>query len=811
MKRLLLPVLLTVFYTASAIAQSSSEPILDSINDQIFRYADGQQSPEVFLHLDKTIYVRNENIWLTAYWLNPNNTSRLHSLHVVLTEEATQKQISTDRFVMDSGIAKGAVFLGDSLEPGEYRLVAYTNIFPGNIRNPVFQQQITIKTADVPPFSLQYMPPLKNSATQNDTVPFIYKVQTSRDGIANYGIAAGGSLQYTLFAGDKKISSGKQKINDYGEVNLWVLRSQTLGKKISITATIDYQKQKATIKTRIPLFTKTVGISFYPEGGNLVNGQDAQMALEIKTALGLPVVTTGELEEDGSTVAAFETDVYGNALLDFTPVIGRKYTVKLADASVQLIYTFPDILSRGYALHVPHALVKGDDILVEISSPQKKGVCYAMVHNYREAFYSCKLQMGKSRGRLKIPTAGMPDGVATITLFDENGVPQAERAICLQRQKPLQVSITTDSAVYHLRSKVQMTVQIKDATGNPVQAGFSLACVLNNRVDTARFTDIVRYNYYDRFLPATNPLPPLSYFVNEASIDRILLTKFWTRYKWNEMKQAQPLEGDGDLPFLSGQVYHRGRKVKKPVNMLLVSDSLHILFETDSSGRFELPSNAFRLPTGKKGYVVVASPDKFDDYRLEMHSTLTRLEDSLAHIDYPDAVVEKAELVEEEKKHLKATLQTVVVKAEKDNRYSPGFFRSSDCNDWVCMYNILNCPNHRFGSQPVNGEVYTLPGRGRVVYVACVQDSMKPSPFMQFVRGTYYAKEFYVSDYSKFNPPEPEMMSTMFWAHQVTTDANGEAKIWFYTNDLNGRYWCILQGLSGAGAVSGRYSFRLVK
>ncbi len=82
---------------------------------------------------------------------------------------------------------------------------------------------------------------------------------------------------------------------------------------------------------------------------------------------------------------------------------------------------------------------------------------------------------------------------------------------------------------------------------------------------------------------------------------------------------------------------------------------------------------------------------------------------------------------------------------------------------------------------------------------------------MQQVNGSSYPKEFYVADYEKFNPDQPEVMSTIFWAYRVLTDENGEATLQFSTNDLLGRFTCILQGYSGEGVLSGRTFFRVTE
>ena len=76
-------------------------------------------------------------------------------------------------------------------------------------------------------------------------------------------------------------------------------------------------------------------------------------------------------------------------------------------------------------------------------------------------------------------------------------------------------------------------------------------------------------------------------------------------------------------------------------------------------------------------------------------------------------------------------------------------------------------------------------------------------PFMKVTPGTYlyksmpfaWPKEFYRPRYTlKSIPKEPDMRSTIHWAPNIITDANGKATISFYAADKPGSYTLILQG-----------------
>ncbi|NII26712.1 hypothetical protein HB364_16610 [Pseudoflavitalea sp. X16] len=795
--------ILLSFVAGTASAQRQQElAILDALDSSFNQYTAGRQQPDLFLHIDKTIYVHQENIWFSAYILSPGPIPSQHTLYTLLIEEASKKIVLSERFVIDTGTAGGCIFLPDSLPTGEYRLLAYTNSLLNHPQQSIFQQSISIKASEATTFKLSLLPPASPTAP-GDSVHFGYKVLTGYG-----GLASGGNLSYTLLADGKVVQTGKKTVNPFGEVNFGMLRQQAWGKKIQLQATITRQKEKQLIKTTVPLFRQVAAIRLYPEGGNLVHDHPSTMAIEIKNGESVPIATKGKLLKNGAPVALFETDQFGSGIIHWQPQQQATYTLQIADTALQLVYQFPPVAPAGYSLHVPDAVIEDSSFLIEIGAPAK-GTCHLIAHNYRTTFFEGTLLVNDNRSSLHLSTADMPEGVITLTLFNAAGVPQAERAVYIRKTAPLQVQLITDSSVYHHRAKLQLKVKVTNSKGQPVKSIFSLACILASRIDTTRMADIVRFYYFDRFLPAPATIPAGSYLSSRENIERVLLTRFWTRYKWEVINTAGAYIPRQEKHCDMGYVRYRDRPVKKPVQMMILSGQRMYTFETDSTGYFELPSQALRTEAGKKAIILVSDTKNFKDYNVILQNNCATMDTALSTVSYPEAGYLKAELSVQEQDHLKKALQAVVVTAKKKDDYTSGTYKSLHCNDWVCMYNILNCPNHPTGSIPVTGGQYTYHGQ-KVIYQGC-EGAEEPPGFMQQVNGVGYPKEFYVADYDKFNPAAPEMMSTVFWTYRVLTDEQGEAIIQFSTNDLNGRFACLLQGYSQEGVISGKTFFKVTE
>jgi hypothetical protein len=786
--------------TFAAQAQQEDYSVLEMLDSNFTRFTASRQQPDLFLHIDKTVYVRNENIWFTAYILSQGPLAPQHTLYTLLIEEASKKILASERFILEAGLGGGALFLPDSLPAGEYRLLAYTNSYLNHPQQSVFQQSISIRAGESTTFKLSPLPSTASTLT-GDSVHFGYKVLTGYG-----GLASGGEVSYTLQTGGTVLQTGRKKINPFGEVNFSVPRAQAFDKRVQLEATITREKEKQVIRSMVLLFQDVAIIKLYPEGGNLVHGHASKTAIEIKNGQRVPIATKGQLLADGKPLASFQTDLYGIGVVDWVPQEGRVYTLQIADSTKQLVYRFPPVAASGYSLHLREAVVKDTTFQVEIGTPGQSSF-HLIVHNYRNVFFAGILRSHDKLASLRLSTAEMPEGVVTLTLFDDKGFPRAERAVYIEKSPPVQVQLITDSAVYHHRSKLELKVKVTNSKGEPVKSLFSLACVLASRLDSTRAADIVRFAHYDRFLPSPAAMPGNAYYGTSDNIEQVLLTRYWTRYKWEEINAVPRYVASEEKVCDVGHVFFRDKPAKKPVLLMIISGGRTFTLNTDSSGYFELPSQVLQVESGKKAIILVSDNKNFKEYTVKLQNTCGMVDTGLSKVAWPEAGYVTAELSVQEQEHLRKALQAVVVVAKKREDFYD-VYKSSSCNDWVCMYNILNCTNHPTGSQPVSGQMYSY--RGRMVRYEGCQGAESPG-FMQQVNGTSWPKEFYVADYEKFNPTAPEVMSTVFWTYKVMTDEKGEATLRFSTNDLNGRFICVLQGYSDEGVISGRTFFRVTE
>ena len=792
----------TLFFFPAFLYSQTNDSLLNRINEQFARYALLHNSPGIYLHVDKSIYVPNEHIWFTSYFVNPvADINSYHTLYVLLVDKLSKQIVANDRFVISNGIGKGQILMQDSFPAGEYKLIAYSNTMLDNANMPVYQQSISLRSSYKATWTMTIQ---ENTLSQPDS--FVTRVMS-----ADYVFAKGGIFNYTLYGDSKPLYSDTKVIDRYGEVHIPVLPENT-AMKLELEATVYYKKDTLIFRQPVEITPMQVTMKFYPEGGNLVDGHLSKVAFEL-TGRSKALATTGTLLQNGKPVTKFISNQNGLGTFKLTPKAGDKYTIILDEEKPHVLHAaFPAIELSGYTIAVETG-VTNDVLKILIQPHHAKSECIVLLHNYEQEFYSARISIKGATGLLTIPVKDLPAGVATITVLDTGGIPVAERAVLIKPNKQVQANMVADSDTYHKRGKAQLKVKVRDENNQPVQASISFACILASRLDTTRFIDINRYQLFDQFLPTAGVLPSLSYFNDETNSELVLLTWFWTRYDWNKLNnilKPQRLAGN------YGYVLYRDKLLKHPIALTLFGKKNFEEIITDSSGRFEVPSYKLNAPADSKLLLSIANTKTQDDYKIVLKNDLDSLNTFLAGKDYNSFTVEKDELSAAEKKGNRNVLRTVIINSKKNGfDFEGAIYHSANCNDYVCMYNILNCKNHPGGSPPVNGNTYLYrdnngTGMHRVIYYGCTQQQ-EPNEFIRQLKGTYFPKEFYVPDYSKYSPAEEETYTTVYWSHQIITDKNGEAIISFYTNDLAGRFICVLEGMSEKGPVSGKIKFEVRK
>ncbi|MGZ3872749.1 MAG: hypothetical protein ACXVJD_07515 [Mucilaginibacter sp.] len=789
---------------------------MDSLTSKIISYGKKNAPSSLFTCFDKTVYVNNESVWFTAYLLNYTKQALVPTiLSAILINDQTGSIALQQKFEIANGLSFGHAVIPDSLPPGDYSFITYTNILTRGIPKDVFVQPISIKSAAETPFfvSLSLANPTKALTDNNERVALTVE---TKDHLA----IKGATVTWELGVLNNKISSGIVKTDADGKYLFSIARNQIVPGRNFLNVWVTYKNEVRNVKMLLAVDDENLQIGFYPEGVNLVDGLVSTVGWETKTIYGRPLNVTGVLYQDNHAIDTIATDSYGMGRFKLIPHSGSNYEVKLMGFPRNLSYALPRILQKGMVISAYKAI--SDDSLQLRLMSKEPGKFQVMIHNFEQVFYSFPVHITAAGKKLLVNLTYLPKGLSAITVLDSLQRPCAERIFFAHYNRRNPLSITTDQPEYTTRQKVRINLKLLPAIADSLKGVVTVACVQSNKIELKKFNDIESYFYLKQELET---LPVREAYMGQGTgdkdyLEKALLIKGWRKYSWQHMARDNEKDSPGDEKrvLISGSVTWYGKPLKKPVDVVIMTDSATEVTTTDANGNFQLNNNSAFTAEARKIHLLL-SGEKGEAYKIKINDSFNRVDSALINnftaVNYS---LTPAPLISSDSSTIHGVNHVINLKEVKitgkkydDHNFKPtGSGLKNECGDYVCYRNFLNCPvnvNDSRNRPAVVGRMYRDPSGGYIVYNGCTVIPKNPS--ITSVDGINYPKEFYGSEYSVFNPTEPEYQSTIFWRHAAFIDLK-EITLEFYTSDLTGVFSIIVQGVSSNGLIYEKKEF-LVK
>ena len=310
-------------------------------------------------------------------------------------------------------------------------------------------------------------------------------------------------------------------------------------KKIYITNTLknSEKRQENRINPK-----KT--ISFFPEGGNLVEDVTSVVAFKTNDEFGNGLASTASvISSRGDTVTTFQSTDVGMGIFTFMPSVNEKYKVEGSYGNEKFSVALPNALKKGLALRLTtdSANIKVTIQTNALSYTELQGKPMAIVIKHSgDNIYTGTLNLSKPTLSISIPTKDFPTGLAVLTLIDHLGRPNCERLVYIPLANKIKLSITPNKTSYQQREKVNLDVRATDQFGAPAKTTFSLAVV--DGLITADPITIVSYltlqselkgeiKNADQYFDPQNPR-------RFKQLDLLLLTQGWRAYVWRKLADS---------------------------------------------------------------------------------------------------------------------------------------------------------------------------------------------------------------------------------------------------------------------------------
>ncbi|MGM9479541.1 hypothetical protein ACS5PU_24180 [Pedobacter sp. GSP4] len=793
--------LISFLFILLAIPVRAQNQKLDSVANNLNNYGLSKAQSGLFVHFDKNVYTNNDQVWFTAYLLKTvTDIKQYHTLYLSLINNKDSSVVLQDKFLMDKGFSFGSLTLPDSLPSGSYRFVTNTNLKINGQPDGGFVQPITIKSTTVTALTEQIsIFKLKDQITGKGTV--LLKVLSSDNRFVENA-----EIKYKIGRNKQVLQTGTARSSVIGELMIDYPADKITTENNLLFVSIKKGRDTIYRKFDLPVLTSPkYQVKFYPEGGYLVNGLLAKVGFEIKDDEGAAVKAKAVLFENGEILDTIGTNSMGMGTFMIQPASAKRYTVKLLPAEQQHIsYNLPAALSSGIVLAAASSVA--DSTLKTRIEANINTKVHLLVHNFSAIFLQTALSLTANNAQqVRFKLDSVPAGLHTLTVLDSNYKPIAERIFFAHYDHINQVEIGLDKAEYLTRDSVAMKLKITDNHKAEVTGMVSISCVQANRILLANETNIMDYFYLkDDLNGFSNNSFGLS-LTDRDYLNDLLLIKGWRRYKWPDAQLSEEANNKvlSSIDY-SGVITKKKKPLNIPMGLTTIAGSNLNFINTDSVGHFNIPFSSLIIHETKLPVWLSMSTTKYDQYELKINNPQEEIKSYVIQQDFV-APVNKMAVMSENSLNITANsgirLKEVLIRKTKDDRtdFAKNAYANS-CGDYVCRYNILNCPNHGGDTNnrsPITGHSYADGRGGTIFYQGCTTQAPKPN--FAVLKGINLPKEFYVSDVKNKN--EPINFATVYWNYQALVE--GDTPIKFNTGDLTGKFKVIVQGVTDTGVIYG--------
>lgn len=298
-----------------------------------------------------------------------------------------------------------------------------------------------------------------------------------------------------------------------------------------------------------------IDLQFFPEGGNLVQNVINRVAFKAIDERGKGKAISITIYDNKDKEVVHTTAVHkGMGNFQFIPKPNVTYHAIINSTGYENKKIALPKAKIGYSIFVGNQYKELLDFKICTSPENVNGQQIFYIIQSRGKLYAFnKIRINETEKSIRIEKEKLPEGISSITVYNQNGIPVCERLVFNQIYQKVNVEVKADKKNYKPREKVTLTVQTKSVTGNPIPANLSLTVIEKAFAQTQnsllnKNAGIVPSVLLNADLKG-NIENPEFYFENfdykkHFYLDLVLLTHGWRKYIWKEKINSDSFEMD---------------------------------------------------------------------------------------------------------------------------------------------------------------------------------------------------------------------------------------------------------------------------
>jgi hypothetical protein len=556
---------------------------------------------KLYLHLDKPYYAAGERIYWKGYLVDAVSHIPYTKSNFIYVEliDRDDKVISKYKVRREQGGFHGSILLPADIPAGEYYMRAFTQWMLNAGEEYFYYRRLRIGNAL--DRSIQSAVRYENSSREGYCTAIIrFTDETNKP-------LSGIQVQSWLTVMRKKAERYSRRTNAQGEISFDIplAEKQDRERAIEITFKDDLYNYDKTFY--VPLLgdrKKEFALSFFPEGGDLLDGSRQRVAFKAQRKDGHSCEIHGFLlDEAGDTITRIRTEHDGMGVFTLLPVAGQKYRVKASlDSVVYREFTLPEVKTEGRQLSVTHrkGIIQYD--VLKASQEQWNDTLYLVGHTRGHLTIFLPLTSDRTSGRFR--ETELSEGLTELLLTNSSGTVLSRRLVFVVPEDLVNLDMNPFPELPERRKLVEIPLRFTDLQGVPVQGVFSVSLTDKSLVIPDTLSGNIRSD-----ILLTSDLKgyvenPGYYFLKrdartEYNTDLLMLTHGWTRFHHDNIAELPTIQIDyfmegGQTVTGKATTMFGGKAKGCPVALMAPSQGISATTYTDEEGNFVFDGIEYR-------------------------------------------------------------------------------------------------------------------------------------------------------------------------------------------------------------------------
>ena len=425
---------------------------------------------KIYLHTDKPYYISGERIWFRAHLVNaathiPEPVSRYVYVELINPLDSIVTRV---KIRQEEGAYHGYLHIPADVPEGDYTLRAYTTFMQSQDEHYFCTK--TVRIGD--PQARVIYTETKFTFESNRRIQATFRfsnVNTSE----------------TLVPKSVKLS-----VNDGKMMNLKIDSDGTTGVNFNLPA--NSRKQTLLMEVvafknpyrrfiQIPTPDDDFDVTFYPEGGSLMQGALCKTVFKAMKSNGQATDISGAVfDQNGTEIAEIHSDYLGMGSFLLNAGKGKSYyAICENDKGQSIRFELPAAANHGYALSIIQVKDKIHVTAIKPAEATQNDELYLLAHTRGIVHF---VSLWNHEKPLALPCDLFPSGVLHLILFDAKRNPVSERLVFINNQDQAQASYLSDKEIFEPRSLVNNRITLTDSDGKPLAGNFSVSVTSDREV-----------------------------------------------------------------------------------------------------------------------------------------------------------------------------------------------------------------------------------------------------------------------------------------------------------------------------------------